>query len=244
MQATIIRKFEAASIPSEPTVFSGENCGAIMPLLDLALTETHAQGAYLYHFDRGDSTARLVVWSGLSPIAAAVPLEVQGITVRSHIARNAPIVLQDDAWQHPAFSALPEFRKNRFEGVVSVPLLEAGRGVGMLDVCRSHRAGLQPREFSFLLSLSVPVGALLAASAARLNLELEVQKLTRQLADRKLLDRAKGVIQSRLEWSEEQAYFCLRNLSRRRRISMRLIAEEVIATGASGIFGEEAHDEE
>jgi AmiR/NasT family two-component response regulator len=60
-----------------------------------------------------------------------------------------------------------------------------------------------------------------------------VEKLTRQLEDRGVLERAKGLIQARLGWTEEQAYFCIRNLSRRRRTPMRKVALEVIDRGAS-----------
>jgi AmiR/NasT family two-component response regulator len=42
-----------------------------------------------------------------------------------------------------------------------------------------------------------------------------------------------------IAWTEEQAYFCIRNLSRRRRTPTRQIAEEVIHTGAAGISPEE-----
>jgi signal transduction protein with GAF and PtsI domain len=230
MQATAFRTFERQSSGS---VFTGESHQAIAPLLDLALAETNAQGAYLYHFDPAAGSARAVAWSGLSPIAGTIALEVQGLAIKVHFGRQAPIVLQDASWSDPRFEALPEFRKNRFEGVVSIPLLDAGQVVGMLDVCRSRRVALQPRELSFLLGLSVPVGALLAAVAARSNLEREVEKLTRQLADRGVLERAKGLIQASLGWTEEQAYFSIRNLSRRRRTPMRNIAQEVIERGAA-----------
>jgi AmiR/NasT family two-component response regulator len=85
------------------------------------------------------------------------------------------------------------------------------------------------------MSLSVPIAGLLAASEARLGLTQEVERLARQLLDRKVLDRAKGLIQSRFDWTEEQAYFCLRNISRRTRTPMRQVAQEVIESGASVI---------
>jgi AmiR/NasT family two-component response regulator len=114
---------------------------------------------------------------------------------------------------------------------------------GLLNVCRTQRVSLKPREFAFLLSLTAPIAALLAASAARLTLEREVEKLTQQLADRKIMERAKGVLQSRFQWTEEQSYLCLRNLSRRRRTPMRLVAQEVIASVAAAVEDEEArHD--
>jgi AmiR/NasT family two-component response regulator len=48
------------------------------------------------------------------------------------------------------------------------------------------------------------------------------------LADRKLLDRAKGLLQASFQWTEEEAYLHLRRTSRQRRTPMRDIAREVI----------------
>jgi GAF domain-containing protein len=210
MQETTFHTFERQSSAS---VFTGESHQAIAPLLDLALAETHAQGAYLYHFDPPARGARVVASTGLALIAGAAGVELQGDPITIHFGRNTPIVLHDAAWSDPRFEALPEFRKNRFEGVVSLPLLDGGQVVGMLNVCRSRRVALQPRELSFLLGLGVPIGALIGAVAAKLSLKREVQKLARQLEDRAVVDRAKGLIQARLGWTEEQAYFCIRNLS-------------------------------
>jgi len=67
-----------------------------------------------------------------------------------------------------------------------------------------------------------------AAEAAKVDLRREVDNLNRRLADRKLLERAKGLLQTRFRWTEEQAYLHLRNISRRRRTPMREIAQEVI----------------
>jgi signal transduction protein with GAF and PtsI domain len=239
MQATAFHTFERQSSAS---VFAGESHQAIAPLLDLALAETNAQGAYLYHFDPATRSARTVVWKGLSPVTRGAAPETPGAIIGVHFGRQAPIILYDAAWSDPRFEALPEFRKNRFEGVVSIPLLDTGQVVGMLDVCRTRRVVVQPREFAFLLGLSVPIGALLATVVAKSNLERELEKLTRQLADRGVMERAKGLIQERFGWTEEQAYFSIRNLSRRRRMPMREIAREVIA-GAMDILKQEAPGE-
>jgi signal transduction protein with GAF and PtsI domain len=213
---------------------------SVTPLLELALTECDAEGAYIYHFDRDRTTACAIVWSGLPPVSTAVAPEVQGPKAVLHFVRAAPYALQENAWLHPTFQDLPEFRTNRFEGLVSVPLLESGQPSGMVNFCRLGREGLKPRQFSFLLALCAPIAGFLAASRARWRLAQEVEELARRFSDRKIIERAKGVIQARLDWTEEQAYFCIRNLSRRKRIPMRTVAEEVIATDASGIPAEGA----
>jgi hypothetical protein len=61
---------------------------------------------------------------------------------------------------------------------------------------------------------------------ARLRTELDT--VTSRLAGRKIVERAKGVLQLQQGLSEERAYQYLRGLSRRRRISMTSVAEEVV----------------
>jgi TolB protein len=105
--------------------------------------------------------------------------------------------------------------------------------VGIVNICRVSAAAYQPREAAFLRSLSLPLGALLAHSTVRVKLESEVEELSRKLADRKLLDRAKGLLQASYQWTEEQAYLHIRLTSRQRRTPMRDIAREIIDLAGS-----------
>ena len=52
--------------------------------------------------------------------------------------------------------------------------------------------------------------------------------MTGQLETRKLLERAKGILQRDLSLTEEQAYLKLQQESRRRRIPMKQVAEAVV----------------
>jgi AmiR/NasT family two-component response regulator len=72
---------------------------------------------------------------------------------------------------------------------------------------------------------------------ARVKLEYEVEELSRKLADRKLFDRAKGLLQVNYQWSEEEAYLHLRRTSRQRRQPMREIAREIIDLAGSTAGG-------
>ena len=68
--------------------------------------------------------------------------------------------------------------------------------------------------------------SLLAEANARL-LE-ETQEMKRQLETRKLVERAKGILQQRYHLTEEEAYLRLRNESRRLRRPMKDLAEAII----------------
>lgn len=105
--------------------------------------------------------------------------------------------------------------------------------VGIVNICRVAATAYQVREAAFLRSLSLPLGALLAHSVERVRLASEVEELSRKLADRKLLERAKGLLQASRQWTEEQAYIYIRNTSRQSRTPMRDIAREII--GLAGV---------
>ncbi len=90
---------------------------------------------------------------------------------------------------------------------------------------------LSGSALSFLMSLSLPLGALLIAATLRDRLE----KAAQDLADRKVVERAKGLLQARFQWTEEEAYFRVRQLSRRSRTPMRDIAQLVIESSAESL---------
>jgi response regulator NasT len=61
-----------------------------------------------------------------------------------------------------------------------------------------------------------------------LELEAEVQRARQSLAERKLLDRAKGLLMDSLGLSEEEAFARLQRAARNRNVRLPAIAQEVI----------------
>jgi len=62
------------------------------------------------------------------------------------------------------------------------------------------------------------------------RLEGENSHLSQQLETRKLVERAKGILQRDLGLTEEQAYLALQRQSRQKRRSMKEVAEAVVLT--------------
>jgi len=218
MSATAIRPF--STDPKSP----------IQPLLELALLQSNAKGAYVYRFEREKTRAMLVAFTGPA-LAEAPQAELHPGTVAPHWNRKTPLVLAAKAAADWRFSGFPEFQTGYFEGVASIPLLDSGEIVGVANFCRDAQTPLPGRALAFLMSLSAPLGALLVAATLREQL----QKANRDLADRKVVERAKGLLQERFQWSEEEAYLRLRRLSRRRRTPLREIAREVIESAIADL---------
>jgi signal transduction protein with GAF and PtsI domain len=208
---------------------------SIHPLLELSLAQTNSQGAYLYRLDRAPDSLELVAWSGRAVSAMeSFDVELRPQAAGWHRENLTAVLLDRDAWSDWRFDRFPEFLRNRFQAIASVPLLDHGAVVGVVNICRAAPSTYQQSETTFLRSLSLPLGALLSHAALRVKLESEVEALSRKLADRKLLERAKGLLQVSHQWTEEQAYLNLRRTSRQRRTAMRDIAQEVIGLAANG----------
>jgi len=75
-------------------------------------------------------------------------------------------------------------------------------------------------------------------SDENVRLHEEMQEMKRQLATRKLVERARGILQSKYKLSGEEAYLRLRNESRRLRRPMRDLAEAIILAEDVGSGGD------
>jgi hypothetical protein len=200
----------------------------IEPVIELAITQANSHGAYVYGFEPETGRASLSAFVGPAPSPKAKLTELSGPAVAFHRNRRTPILLHQDVAADWRFAVWPEFKSSRFDGVASVPLIAPAGVVGVANFCRTGGSSFRARELSFLIGLSAPLAALLTTSVLREELERKAQ----QLADRKLLDRAKGLLQASFGWSEEEAYLQIRRLSRQQRTPMREIARQVIKAGA------------
>jgi len=149
----------------------------------------------------------------------------QGITgwVAQH---REPVAVSRNAGQDPRFKLFNELPEDRYEAFLSVPLLCRGRSVGVINL--QHR---QPHLYTKRqVQLISMIGVLVGGEIEMARLEGENSHLSNQLATRKLVERAKGILQRDLGFTEEQAYLALQRQSRQKRMSMKDVAEAVVLT--------------
>ena len=147
----------------------------------------------------------------------------QGITgwVAEH---RQPVAVPRNASQDARFKFFNELPEDRYEAFLSVPVLCRGRVVGVINL--QHR---QPHTYSRReMKLISTVGFLVGAEMEMARLESENSHLSQQLEARKVVERAKGILQRELGLSEEQAYLALQRQSRQRRKSMKEVAEAIV----------------
>ena len=147
----------------------------------------------------------------------------QGIT--GWVAKHGkPVAVGRHAFKDSRFQLLSNLPEDQYEAFLSVPVLSREKLVGVINV--QHR---QPHEHSRReIRLISTIGFLVGAEIEMARLEVENVHLSEQLETRKVVDRAKGVLQRELGITEEEAYLTIQRQSRQRRRSKREIAEAIV----------------
>ena len=147
----------------------------------------------------------------------------QGLTgwVAEH---RQPVAVGRRAFEDPRFQVFNELPEDHYEAFLSVPVLCRGRLVAVINLQHRH-----PHEHSWEeIQLIATIGFLVGAEIELARLESANSQLSERLETRKVVDRAKGILQRDLGISEEAAYLTIQRQSRQRRRSKREIAEAIL----------------
>jgi uroporphyrinogen-III synthase len=136
----------------------------------------------------------------------------EGITgwVAEH---RQPVAVDRHAFEDPRFQTFNELPEDRYEAFLSVPVLSRGKLVGVINLQHRQPHSHSRRETQ-LISM---IGFLVGAEIEMARLEVENTQLSERLETRKIVDRAKGILQRDLHITEEEAYLTIQRGARRRR---------------------------
>ncbi len=152
-----------------------------------------------------------------------MPLKIEDSLIGRVVHEGRPIiipnVLTEKQYRYPELA-----RKTGLVSLLSVPLFAREKVLGTINIYTREQRLFSDDEVDF-----VKVVAGQAATAIEnARLMSETLEMKRTLETRKLVERAKGILQYKHNLTEEEAYLRLRNESRRLRRPMRDLAEAVI----------------
>lgn len=152
-----------------------------------------------------------------------MPIRMEGSLIEYVVRQGHPIVItnihSEKQYRYPELA-----RKSGLTSLLAAPLTSQGKVIGSINVYTREERAFTDEEVGFV---KVVAGqAAIAIQNARLM--SETLDMKRTLEARKLIERAKGILQQKHSLTEEEAYLRLRNESRRVRRSMRDLAEAVI----------------
>jgi uroporphyrinogen-III synthase len=155
-----------------------------------------------------------------------------GEGVTGWVAEHGAVVsLPYSASSDSRFKRFPGLVEDTYEAFLSVPLVAGGEVIGVINVHHREPHQHTAEEIALLSFVGEQMGGAIARARLReenARLQEETLEIKRQLETRKLVERAKGILQQKLQLTEEEAYLRLRNESRRQRRHMRELAQAVI----------------
>jgi uroporphyrinogen-III synthase len=144
---------------------------------------------------------------------------------------QSPVALSSKAAADPRFKIFPALIEDTYEAFLSVPLINKGKAIGVVNVHHRHKHEHTPQEISTISFIGEQMGSAISKSLLEeenVRLAEETADMKRQLETRKSVERAKGILQKRHSLSEEEAYLRMRNESRRLRRPMKDLADAII----------------
>lgn len=192
-------------------------------VVDFAIALVKCDSCFIYVLEGNE----LILRASKNPheeIVGRLKLKLgQGITgwVAEH---REPVAVSQNASQDSRFQFFNELPEDRYEAFLSVPIMSRGGLVGVINLQHSQPHVYNKRQIRLIST----IGFLVGAEIEMARLESENSSLARQLEARKLVERAKGILQRDLGLTEEQAYLTLQRQSRQKRRSMKEVAEAIV----------------
>jgi uroporphyrinogen-III synthase len=194
-------------------------------VIGLAVQATACDACLVYLIDRPSN--EVVLRASQVPHASDLGnLRFQiGEGVTGWVAQQKSVVaLASNAASDARFKRVPGLVEDTYEALLSVPLVSGGEAIGVINVHHRRRHEHTQQEIGVLVFIGEQLGVTISKSM----LEQENARLLSELETRKVVERAKGILQQRHGITEEDAYLRLRNQSRRLRRPMKELAEAII----------------
>jgi uroporphyrinogen-III synthase len=192
-------------------------------IVDFASALVNCDSCFVYVVEENE----LVLRASKNPRANVVDrlkLRIgEGITgwVAQHLQ---PVAVPHNTFLDARFRLFNELPEDHYEAFLSVPILCRGKAVGVVNLQHREPHNHTRRQIRLVSTLGFLVGSAIEIA----QLEEKNSQLSQQLEDRKILERAKGIMQRELGLSEEDAYITLQKRSRQLRKPLRQVAEAVI----------------
>jgi uroporphyrinogen-III synthase len=149
--------------------------------------------------------------------------EGEGITgwVAQH---EKTVALSEKAFLDNRFKPFSELPEDKFESFLSVPISNDTGVVGVINIQNKQQYEFSKQQIKTIESLV----KIIASAFAQTVLQRKVDKLQAQLEERKIIEKAKGVLMKTRNISENEAFTFIRTEAMKRRKTMKEIAESIL----------------
>ncbi len=199
--------------------------GFLKKLIHLILKIVPVDSCLIYFYDR--SKNELILIASKKPhnkLIGRITLK-KGEGITGWVAETKKtVVLKKQAFKDSRFKAFKELPEDRYEAFLSVPIIDKTGIVGVINIQHKQPYLFTQKEIGALEAIV----KIISSAFRTVVLERQVSKLEDSLEERKIVERAKGVLMKIKNISESQAYEMIRHEAMKKRKTKRNIAEAIL----------------
>lgn len=149
--------------------------------------------------------------------------EGEGIT--GWVAQHKQIVvLEKEAYLDPRFKRFEELPEDRYESFLSVPIVDQDGTVGVINLQNLNPLQFSKSQIETLKSLV----KIISSAFVKVTLQRKVSNLEDKLEERKVIEKAKGILMKEKNISENESYSYIRKEAMEKRKTMKEIADAIL----------------
>lgn len=184
-----------------------------------------ADSCLIYFYDKESKQLTLVGSKKPHQKAVGTITMQEGEGITGWVAQHKQTVaIEKKAYEDSRFKFFKQLPEDNYESFLSVPIIDETGVVGVINFQNKS-----PQEFSQEQIKTIESLVKIVASAFAMTvLTRKVTKLENQLQERKIIEKAKGVLMKSRGVTEEEAFRLIRSEAMNKRKSMREIAEAIL----------------
>lgn len=217
---------EVINLLAELTVFNQYNFSEFLQrFIKIVVHIIPTDSCLIYFFDK--DTKQLTLVGSRKPhenIVGNITMhEGEGITgwVAEH---KKTVAIEEKAYLDPRFKLFKQLPEDKYESFLSVPIIDDAGVVGVINFQNKQSQQFSKEQIHTLESLVKIISSAFTSTV----LERKVVKLEHQLEERKIIEKAKGVLMKTRNITEEEAFRLIRNEAMNKRKSLKDIAEAIL----------------
>lgn len=211
---------------SDIVVFNQYDFGQFLQkLIKIIIEIIPADSCFIYFYDK--NTKQLILVGSKKPHIEELDhismREGEGITgwVAQH---EQTVTIEKNAYHDERFKPFEELPEDKYESFLSVPISNETGVVGVINLQNKKPYTFSSEQIKALESLV----KIISSAFVKIVLERKVTKLETQLEERKVIEKAKGILMREKNLTEDKAFTFIRNEAMNKRKSMKEIADAII----------------
>ncbi len=160
---------------------------------------------------------------GYNKIGKIILKEGEGITGWVAVHKE-PVVIKKKAYKDVRFKFFKDLPEDRYESFLSIPIVNGSGTIGVINLQNRTPYNFSKAQITTTISLM----KVIAAAFKKITMRRTISKLQQKLEERKIVEKAKGLLMKAKNINEQDAYTLLRRESMNKRKSLKEIAEAVL----------------